>query len=121
MRLFAIRGANSVEANDAGQIRAATSELLAELMQRNGLTPADFVSCIFTVTPDLDADFPAAAAREVGFDRVPLLCACEIPVPGAMPKVVRILAHYHAGDDHTPEHVYLGAAQALRPDLGSAQ
>ena len=121
MRLFAIRGANAVEANDAGQIRAATSELLAELMQRNGLSPADFVSCIFTVTPDLDADFPAAAAREVGFGQVPLLCACEIPVPGAMPKVVRILAHYHAAHDHKPEHVYLGAAQALRPDLGSAQ
>lgn len=108
-------------ANESPAIRQATVELLDELMERNGLTPADFVSCIFTVTPDLDADFPAAAAREVGFDQVPLLCACEIPVPGAMPMVVRILAHYHAGDDHSPEHVYLGEAQRLRPDLGSAQ
>ena len=121
MRLFAIRGATAVAANEAVLIRAATAELVAELMQRNSITVDDFVSCIFTVTPDLDAEFPAAAARQSGLDRVPLLCACEIPVPGALPKVVRILAHYYAPDAHTPEHVYLGDAQQLRPDLTSAQ
>lgn len=121
MRLYAIRGATAVDANEADLIREATAELVLELMGRNGIAPDDLVSCIFTVTEDLDADFPAAAAREAGLDRVPLLCAREIPVPGAMPRVVRILAHYHADDDHSPEHVYLGDAQALRPDLGSAQ
>ena len=121
MRLFAIRGATTVEANEAELIRAATTELVAELMQRNSISAEDFVSCIFTVTPDLDAEFPAAAARQSGLDQVPLLCACEIPVPGALPKVVRILAHYHSDVSHTPEHVYLGGAQQLRPDLKSAQ
>lgn len=121
MRLFAIRGATSVEANEADAIRSATASLVTELMERNGLVPGDLVSCVFTVTEDLDAEFPAAAARAIGLDRVPLLCAREIPVPGSMPRVVRVLAHYHSSDDHRPEHVYLGEAQSLRPDLGSAQ
>lgn len=110
-----------VAANEAAAIREATAELVRELMARNGLAPDELVSCIFTVTEDLDAEFPAAAAREVGLDAVPLLCAREIPVPGSMPRVVRILAHYLAAEGHVPEHVYLGEAQSLRPDLGSAQ
>lgn len=121
MALFAIRGAISVSGNESEAIRGATSRLVTELMDRNGLAPEDLVSCIFTVTEDLDADFPAAAAREIGLSAVPLLCAREIPVPGSMPRVVRILAHYNAPDGHVPEHVYLDEAQALRPDLGSAQ
>jgi chorismate mutase len=121
MRLFAVRGATSVERNDAQQILDATSELMREISKRNGLTPEDVVSCIFTVTNDLDAEFPAVAARGVGFDRVPLLCAREIPVPGSMERVIRVLIHYYADEDHRPVHVYLGAAKALRADLEAAQ
>ena len=90
-------------------------------MQRNDLRPEAVVSCVFTATHDLDAEFPAVAARAVGFDRVPLLCAQEIPVPGSMPRVIRVLIHYRAGDEHTPEHVYLGETRALRADLHAAQ
>lgn len=121
MRLFALRGANSVAANDRDAILDATDVLIRELMSRNGLAVDAFVSCIFTLTPDLDAEFPAVAARRMGFDRVPLLCAREIPVPGALGSVIRVLAHYHADPDHVPQHVYLGAAQSLRHDLTSAQ
>jgi chorismate mutase len=121
MRLFALRGAITVERNEAGDIHAATAELLRELMERNALTPDDVVSCLFTATPDLDADFPAAAARALGFERVPLLCAQEMAVPHAMAKVIRVLIHYHADEGHTARHVYLREAVALRGDLQAAQ
>lgn len=121
MRLFALRGANSVERNDAGAIVAATDQLLRELMERNSLGAAAMVSCIFTVTEDLDAEFPAVAARALGLDQVALLCAREVPVPGSMPRVIRALVHYYAPDDHEPRHVYLGEARSLRQDLNSAQ
>jgi chorismate mutase len=121
MRLFALRGANSVERNDAEAILSATDALMRELMARNALGAESMVSCIFTLTDDLDAEFPAVAARRLGLDLVPLLCAREIPVAGAMPKVIRVLVHYHADPDHVPRHVYLGRASALRADLGSAQ
>ena len=121
MRLFALRGANSVERNEADAILDATDELMRELMERNELAPADVVSCIFTLTDDLDAEFPAVAARRLGLDRVPLLCAREIAVPGSMPGVIRTLVHYYAAEEHHPRHVYLGRARALRADLKSAQ
>jgi chorismate mutase len=121
MRLFALRGANSVERNDAQQILDATDRLMRELMSVNRLEPDAMVSCIFTLTEDLDAEFPAVAARALGLNRVPLLCAREVPVPGSLPRVVRVLVHYYADDDHVPHHVYLGAAKALRGDLESAQ
>ena len=121
MRLYALRGANTVTANEADQILSATDELMRELMERNELAAEAMVSCIFTLTQDLDAQFPAVAARRLGLDRVPLLCAQEIPVPGALPAVIRVMVHYYADDDHDPQHVYLGAAQALRRDLSSAQ
>ena len=121
MRLFALRGAATVDANEADQILAATEGLLREIMDRNGLQPADVVSCIFTLTPDLDAEFPAVAARRLGVDRVPLLCAREVPVPGAMPRVIRTLIHFYAEEDHDVRHVYLGDARRLRADLESAQ
>jgi chorismate mutase len=121
MRLFALRGAVSVARNDAQEILDATGELMREIMRRNALAPADAVSCIFTLTDDLDAEFPAVAARSLGFEDVPLLCAREIPVPGSMPRVIRVLLHYHAPAEHEPEHVYLGEARALRADLHSAQ
>ena len=120
-RLFALRGANSVERNEADAILAATDALMRELMARNALGPEAMVSCIFTMTEDLDAEFPAVAARRLGLDRVPLLCAREVPVPGSLPRVIRTLVHYYAGQDHRPQHVYLGQARALRSDLESAQ
>jgi chorismate mutase len=121
MRLFALRGATSVDRNDSQAILGATEWLMREIMKRNSIGPDDVVSCIFTCTEDLDAEFPAVAARGLGFDRVPLLCAREVPVPGALPRVIRVLIHYYAGEDHEPQHVYLGEARALRTDLESAQ
>ena len=121
MRLFALRGANSVEANEADAILEATTVLIREVMARNTLDPEAMVSCIFTLTDDLDAQFPAVAARRLGMDRVPLLCSREIPVPGALPQVIRLMLHYYASDDHEPSHVYLGEARALRSDLDAAQ
>jgi chorismate mutase len=121
MRLFALRGAISVERNDSADILGATTELMQALMQRNGLQPADVVSCIFTATNDLDAEFPAVAARGLGFDRVPLLCAREIDVPGSLPRVIRVLIHHYADQGHVARHVYLGEARALRADLDAAQ
>ena len=121
MRLFALRGANSVEDNTASAILEATDLLIRELMERNALTTEAMVSCIFTVTDDLNAEFPALAARRLGLDTVPLLCAREIAVPGSMPRVVRLMLHYYADEDHQPQHVYLGEARALRSDIAAAQ
>jgi chorismate mutase len=120
-RLFALRGANSVERNDADAIMDATDELMRELISRNELTPESMVSWIFTLTNDLDAEFPAVAARRLGLNKVPLLCTREVPVPGSLPRVVRTLLHYYADEDHVPRHVYLGEARVLRADLDSAQ
>jgi chorismate mutase len=120
-RLWAARGAVQVEANEPEAILAATEELMGALMSRNGLEPAQLVSCLFTCTDDLDAEFPAVAARKLGFDRVPLLCAREVPVPGALGRIIRVLIHYYADEDHRAQHVYLGEARTLRADLESAQ
>lgn len=121
MRLFALRGAASVARNDSKDILEATTELMQAIMERNALTPENVVSCIFTATNDLNAEFPAVAARALGFDRVPLLCAQEIPVPRSLPRVIRVLIHYHADEGHEARHVYLGEAASLRTDLGAAQ
>jgi chorismate mutase len=121
MRLFALRGAITVERNDAVEILDATTQLMQEILARNALTPQDAVSCIFTLTDDLNAEFPAVAARAVGFAEVPLLCAREVKVPRSMPRVIRVLMHYYAADEHRPVHIYLRDAQALRADLSSAQ
>jgi chorismate mutase len=121
MRLFALRGANTVTANEAAEILSATDELMRELMERNQLEPDAMVSCIFTLTDDLNAQFPAVAARNLGLSRVPLLCSREVPVPGSLPRVIRVLVHYYAAEDHEPRHVYLGEARVLRADLESAQ
>lgn len=120
-RLWAVRGAVCAERNDEPSILAATTELMTAVMERNAIGPEHIVSVIFTATTDLDAAFPAAAARKLGFDQVPLLCAREIAVPGSMERVVRVLVHYYAAAENAPEHVYLGAAQALRADLHAAQ
>ncbi len=92
-----------------------------EIIERNALAPDAMVSCIFTATPDLDAEFPAVAARRIGLHRVPLLCAREIDRPGALPRIIRVLVHYYAAEDHEPRHVYMGEARALRADLEAAQ
>jgi chorismate mutase len=121
MRLIALRGASSVQDNEAEAILAATEAVMREILSRNALAAEDLVSCIFTLTEDLDAEFPAVAARRMGLSAVPLLCAREIPVPGALPKVIRVLLHAYAPDDHVAEHVYLGEARKLRLDLQGAQ
>jgi chorismate mutase len=121
MRLIALRGANTVAANEARAILSATDELMHALIERNGLAPEDIVSCLFTLTADLDAEFPAVAARHMGLSRVPLLCAREIPVPGALPRVIRVLMHCYPPVGVDPQHVYLRDAQRLRLDLEGAQ
>jgi len=120
-RLFAVRGAVRAGANDVDAILTATEELMRELIARNDLTPQQFVSCLFTATDDLNAEFPAVAARRLGFEEVPLLCTRELDVPGAMRGVIRVMAHYYASAGHKPAHVYLGDARELRMDLQSAQ
>ena len=107
--------------NHADAILAATHELVREVMERNALRAEDMVSCIFTLTADLDAEFPAVAARDMGLSRVPLLCAREIPVPGALPRVIRVLMHCYPPVGVDPQHVYLGEAKRLRLDLEGAQ
>jgi chorismate mutase len=120
-RLFAVRGAAQAQANEPDAILTATEELMRELIERNRLEPEAMVSCLFTTTEDLDAEFPAVAARRLGLDSVPLLCCREIPVPGSMPRVIRVLLHFYGPEDLTPSHAYLGEAQKLRADLEAAQ
>ena len=121
LRLFALRGATSVEANTEPAILEGTRELVQEIMARNDLAPDQMVSCLFSATTDLNAQFPAVAARDLGLGRVPLLCTQEIDVPGALPRTIRVLLHYYAPEGHAPQHVYLREARALRADLESAQ
>ncbi len=120
-RLFAARGAVQAAANESDAILDATEELMRELIDRNGLESEEMVSCMFTTTDDLDAEFPAAAARRIGLDAVPLMCSREIPVPGSMPRVIRVMLHFYAAPDHETAHVYRGEAQKLRTDLEAAQ
>jgi chorismate mutase len=120
-RLFAVRGAAQAEANDPEAILAATEELMEGLIERNGIDAEAMVSCLFTTTDDLDAEFPAVAARKMGLSNVPLLCAREIPVPGALPKVIRVLIHAYKPNGQPAEHVYLHEARKLRLDLQGAQ
>ena len=120
-RVFALRGAVQADRNDRDSILAATDELLREMIARNELEAERMISCILTCTDDLDAEFPAVAARALGLDEVPLLCTREIAVPGAMERVIRAMVHYYAPSGHTPAHTYVGAARGLRSDLHSAQ
>jgi len=121
MRLYALRGAITVEVNDAPSILDATEELMVELLGRNGLSAEDIVSCIFTLTDDLDAEFPAVAARKLGLSAVPLLCAREVSVPGSLDRVIRVMMHCYGDAEHRPRHVYLGEARRLRLDIEGAQ
>jgi chorismate mutase len=121
VKLRALRGAITVAENDADAILSATEELVTEVVGRNGLSNDDIVSCIFTCTDDLNAQFPAVAARNLGLNDVPLLCAREIDVPGALPRVIRLLVHCYADPERPARHVYLRDAVALRADLEAAQ
>jgi chorismate mutase len=114
----AVRGATQVDADDREAIIEATAELVRAVLDRNALDSEDLVSVVFTATPDLTAEFPAYAARAIGITDVPFLCATEIDVPGAMPRVVRLLAHVETDRSrHDLRHVYLRGAAALRTDL----
>lgn len=114
----AIRGAVQVDANERAAVLEGTTDLVSEVMSRNDLTTDDVISVIFTASPDLTAEFPALAARKIGFQDVPLLCASEIDVPGAMPRVVRLLMHVETElPRRRIQHVYLRGAAALRLDI----
>ena len=118
MAVRAIRGAIQVDADEREAILEGTAELVAEVISRNELTADDVISVLFTVTSDLTAEFPALAARKTGFHAVPLICATEIPVPGAMPRVVRLMAHVETDRPRSEiQHVYLRGAVALRLDI----
>jgi chorismate mutase len=114
----AIRGATQLEANTASAMADATKELLLAMLEANGLSPRDLISVILTVSPDLNAAFPAAYAREVGFESVPLLCAVEIDVPGALPRALRVMMHCNTQREiEQISHIYLHGARALRRDI----
>ncbi|MFC7328403.1 chorismate mutase [Marinactinospora rubrisoli] len=118
MAVRAVRGAIQVDADDRHLIMEATAELVSEVMQRNRLTTDDVISVLFTATPDLRAEFPALAARKLGFTDVPLMCAAEIAVPHGLPRVVRLMAHVETDRPRSElQHVYLRGAQALRLDI----
>jgi len=114
----AVRGAIQVDADERDQVLEATTELLAAVLERNAISSDDLISVIFTVTPDIRSEFPAYAARQMGITDVPLLCAREIDVPGAMPRVLRLLAHVETDLPRADiRHVYLRGAAGLRTDL----
>jgi chorismate mutase len=118
MSVRAIRGAIQVEENSAVAIAAGTKELLAEIVKANSLEVAQIISVLLTATPDLNAAFPAAAAREVGFESTPLLCAVEIDVPGALSRVIRAMVTVETSAPlNEIAHIYLGGAKALRRDI----
>jgi chorismate mutase len=117
-RFRGVRGAITVERDEAQLICEATRELLTELLCHNHVTLAQIVSAIFTVTPDLQSEFPARAARDLGWHEVPMLCATEIAVPGALARCVRVLLHLELPEGHAAvQPVYLRGATALRPDV----
>ena len=117
-RVRAIRGATTVDRDEPSLILAATREMLATIVERNALHTDDIVSVVFTVTADLRSEFPARAARELGWTDVPLLCTVEIPVPGALAHCVRALLHTDIDRPRSAiRHVYLRGARSLRPDL----
>lgn len=118
MKLRALRGAITVDDDTIDEVVSATAELVEEMMGRNSLAREDLVSLIFTATPDLVSEFPAAAARKIGISDVPLLCATEIDVKGAIPRCVRVLMYAYTDKDKTAlRHVYLRDARQLRTDL----
>lgn len=115
-----VRGATTVQEDDRDQILTATRQLLGLMIRRNGIESSDLASVVFTVTQDLGAEFPALAARQLGWLDVPLLCAYELSVPKSLPRCIRVLMHWNTDKSQTDiQHVYLHEAERLRPDLGS--
>ena len=113
-----VRGATTVEANGRDEILAATRELLALMIRRNGIQPEDVASALFTTTRDLNAEFPALAARQLGWLDVPLLCGNEMDVASALPQCIRILIHWNTDKNQNDIfHVYIRGAECLRPDV----
>ena len=113
-----LRGATTVDTDSPDQVTERSQELIVALMERNELVEDDIVSVLFTATADVTSIFPATAIREIGFGAVPLLCAAEIAVPGAMPRCIRVLLHIHTTKSKDEiHHVYLHGAQGLRDDL----
>lgn len=118
MNVRAIRGATQVSANDPTSIGEGSKELLTAILKANGLEISEVISVFLTASPDLNAAFPASAAREIGFQSVPLLCAQEIDVPGALPRTIRVMLHCNSARSVKQiEHVYLHGASVLRKDL----
>lgn len=118
MAVRAIRGATQVDADERDQVLAATRELVSAVMERNALGHDDVISILFTATPDVVSEFPALAARELGFGDVPLMCATEMNVPHALPRVLRLMAHVDTDKPRDDiQHVYLRGAAALRRDI----
>jgi chorismate mutase len=118
MPCHGIRGATTAEENSKHAILSATRELLALMIRQNGVEPRDVASAIFSTTPDLNAEFPALAARQLGWIDVPLLCTHEIGVPGSLPRCIRILIHWNTEKlQQDIVHVYVKGATKLRPDL----
>jgi chorismate mutase len=114
----AVRGAVQLERDDAEHMREQVGQLMSTVLERNSLSADDLISVWFTATPDLHSDFPAAAVRKLGIVDVPLICAQELEIRGAMPRVVRLLAHIETEAPRAAvNHVYLGAAAALRKDI----
>ena len=116
-RVRGIRGATRTPHDDSESIRAVTRELLTEMLHRNKVTSDAIASAFFTVTPDLVSEFPARAARELGWADVAMLCSTEIPVSGSIDRVIRVLIHAELAADTPVRHVYLNGAEELRPDL----
>jgi len=113
-----VRGATTVEENTRDAILRSGRQLLALMIRRNGIKPRDVASAIFSVTHDLDAEFPALAARQLGWLEVPLLCTNEIPVPGSLPRCIRILVNWNTSKPQNEiAHIYIHEAERLRPDL----
>ncbi len=118
MAVRALRGATQLDADERDHLLDRVAELVREVLGRNGLAADNLVSIVFTATPDLRSEFPAYAARAVGITDVPLLCAQELDVAGAMPRVVRLLAHVETSLPRDAlRHVYLHGARELRTDL----
>ncbi|MCB7137419.1 chorismate mutase [Cellulosimicrobium marinum] len=118
MPVRAVRGATQLDVDERDHLFARTRELVQAVLDANSVDTASLISVIFTCTPDLVSDFPAAAAREMGLGDVPLMCATEIAVPGALPRVVRLMAHAELDVERADvQHVYLHGAVALRRDL----
>jgi chorismate mutase len=118
VRCRGVRAATTVQNDDRDEILHATRQMLALLIRRNQIDTADIASAVFTVTQDITAEFPALAARQLGWSEVPLLCGYEISVPGSLPRCIRVLLHWNTSKTASEiHHVYLHGAEKLRPDL----